>query len=172
MHITPSLTLPDTFLAFHTLHQPHYLTYAQARLHSHDDALDVVQTTFGDLAITWLQILSSPNPAAHAWTVLTDHVQSRVARRRRHATPRLPVVPPLLCRRTRQDVDLLRGLGCSDEVISMLIGASVGTVRSLPLPGQKAGERACLSGDHLSHRCPMGSRPRPTPGVSRSREHK
>ncbi len=77
-----ALTLPPAFQAFYTLHHARYLAYAQAHLHT-SEAEAAVRETFGNLATHWPYIVSQPNPAAHSWQRLTDHVHSR--------SPRLPI---------------------------------------------------------------------------------
>ena len=134
------LTLPNTFLAFHTLHHPQYLRYAHLRLGSLPEAQAAVQETFGDLAMTWPQLLRSANPAAHAWALLAvrinEHLQPN--RARRHAGK--PGSPQALHRlpERREDVMLLsKRMRCSAPQIAELTGLPDEAVRAL-LTGWRA----------------------------------
>ncbi|MGW7603213.1 hypothetical protein [Streptomyces antimycoticus] len=74
--------MPPAFQAFYALHHARYSAYAQAHLTT-SEAEAVVGETFGNLVTHWPYIVSRPNPTAHAWQQLVDHVHSR--------SPRLPL---------------------------------------------------------------------------------
>jgi DNA-directed RNA polymerase specialized sigma24 family protein len=122
MNPSPPLALPDTFLAFHTLRWIPYLRYACQRLDSADIADQAVRETFGDLAVTWLQVLGGPNPPAHAWRLLNNRI-------RRHAAG----AGTRLCRLPgpEDDITLLHYLQCPPEQIADLTGMNARTVRAL-----------------------------------------
>lgn len=121
MNPSPPLVLPDTFLAFHKLRWTPYLRYACQRLDSAADADRAVRETFGDLAITWLQVLGGPNPPAHAWELLNDRIRlhARAAGRRHQRTE------------TDDDLTLLHHLAFPPEQIADLTGMNPRTVRAL-----------------------------------------
>lgn len=79
--LTP--TLPPAFEAFCTLHRDRYLDYARAHL-PENDARRTVRCALGELAVRWPHIVSHPNPAARAWTLLSAYIRTQ------H-----PVLPPL-----------------------------------------------------------------------------
>ncbi|MFI6093886.1 hypothetical protein [Streptomyces sp. NPDC051218] len=72
--ITPAL--PPAFEAFHALHSPCYLGYAQLHLPPHD-AVDAVAHTLGHLLTHWPHVISHPNPTAYAWHQLVHLTGSR-----------------------------------------------------------------------------------------------
>jgi hypothetical protein len=128
--IDPLLTLPSTFVAFHTLRREPYLRYACLRLDI-AEADRAVRETFGDLAVTWPQVLCSANPSAHAWSLLKHRVRHRTRRpwprRRTHPTAAVASRLP----ETREDIRLLDHIGCSPQQITDLTGLPADTVRSL-----------------------------------------
>ncbi|MFF7845269.1 hypothetical protein ACFZC6_41995 [Streptomyces ossamyceticus] len=72
----PAVALPPAFLAFHALHHPHYLAYADAHLES-EDARAAVREAFGDVVTHWSAIVSHPNPTARAWEHFTRSIDAR-----------------------------------------------------------------------------------------------
>jgi len=71
--LTPAL--PPAFEAFCALNRDSYLDYARAHLPD-IQAHRLVCSLLGELAIGWLDIVSSPNPAARAWVLLHTRVQT------------------------------------------------------------------------------------------------
>lgn len=67
-------TLPPDFEAFYALHYQSYLGYATVHL---GDARgrEAVQEAFGMLASSWSQVLSLPDPTAHAWQAFTERTR-------------------------------------------------------------------------------------------------
>ncbi|MEV6048398.1 hypothetical protein [Streptomyces xanthochromogenes] len=90
----PALELPLALEAFCTLHRPRYRAYIRAHINHPAAAEAVLREALGHLVTHWSAILGEPNPAAHAWHHLTDHIHTR--------TPRLPL--PI---RTRPEYDVL-----------------------------------------------------------------
>lgn len=72
---TPTPALPPAFEAFCTLNRDTYLDYARAHLPP-TQAHQLVCNLLGELAISWLHIVSSPNPPAQAWTLLHTRIQA------------------------------------------------------------------------------------------------
>ncbi|WP_326595764.1 hypothetical protein [Streptomyces sp. NBC_01803] len=71
--------LPPDREAFVALHHGHYLSYA--RLHLPAPAAEaVVGAVFDHLFRCWRRFLSSPNPASHAWCLLTDRIRDEADR--------------------------------------------------------------------------------------------
>ncbi|WP_326757395.1 hypothetical protein OHB35_00455 [Streptomyces phaeochromogenes] len=79
--LTPAL--PPAFEAFCALHRDLYLDYARAHL-PEADARRAVSSALGELAVRWPHIVSHPNPAARAWTLLSARIRTQ-----------RPVPPPL-----------------------------------------------------------------------------
>ncbi|GAB2607075.1 hypothetical protein GCM10027168_44900 [Streptomyces capparidis] len=140
------LSLPDTFVAFYVLYHRHYLEYARLRLGSHEAAVQTLRETFGELALAWDYVLSTPSPSAHAWAVFTRHVRDRAhTPQRRRLFLRRPgrsAPPPshsALCRRRDldDDIDILRRLKHTDTQIAELTGMHVADVRAAPVRHQR-----------------------------------
>ncbi|MDT0307970.1 sigma-70 region 4 domain-containing protein [Streptomyces sp. DSM 44917] len=110
--------LPPDREAFRALHLAHYLGYA--RLHLPGAAAEeAVAAVFEHLFARWHSVLSTPNPAAHAWALLT-------ARTRARPLP-LPTLSP-----AQYDVFVLHHLlGCPVPEVATALGERPGTVRSL-----------------------------------------
>ncbi|MFI6661499.1 hypothetical protein ACIBL8_38965 [Streptomyces sp. NPDC050523] len=72
---SPTPVLPPAFEAFCALNRDSYLDYARAHL-PHIQAHRLVCGLLGELAIGWLDIVSSPNPQARAWTLLHTRIQA------------------------------------------------------------------------------------------------
>ncbi|MEV6549674.1 sigma-70 family RNA polymerase sigma factor [Streptomyces sp. NPDC051597] len=69
----PAMTnqhLPVDFSAFHHMHRPVYLRWAQTVLNHRADAEEAVDAAFEQLLMIWTVVLSKENPAAYAWSVL------------------------------------------------------------------------------------------------------
>lgn len=66
--------LPPAFEAFCALNRNSYLDYARAHLPD-VQAHRLVRSLLGELAVSWLDIVSSPNPQNRAWTYLRTRVQ-------------------------------------------------------------------------------------------------
>ncbi|MFE7892717.1 hypothetical protein [Streptomyces sp. NPDC057412] len=71
----PTPTLPPAFEAFCALNRTGYLDYARAHLPPHQ-AHHLVCHVLGELAVHWSDIVSHPNPAARAWSVLRTRIQA------------------------------------------------------------------------------------------------
>ncbi|MGW7517820.1 sigma-70 family RNA polymerase sigma factor [Streptomyces sp. NPDC054796] len=73
--------LPLDFSAFHQMHRESYLRWAERYLHCRADAEEAVDDAFEQLALTWIHVLSTDNPAAYAWQVMknrvVDHARAR-----------------------------------------------------------------------------------------------
>lgn len=137
------LTLPDTFIAFHTLRRGPYLRYASQRLPNHAAADQAVRETFGDLAITWPQVLCGANPAAYAWEILNDRIlqHTRPAVRWWRRTTRgprpYPTQPHPATHRlptADDDIYVLGVMGYTSDQIADLTGLPSDTVRALLTP--------------------------------------
>jgi RNA polymerase sigma-70 factor (ECF subfamily) len=62
--------LPIDFQAFHQLHRPAYVKWAELFLNSRADAEEAVDHAMMQLLSQWPCVLQQPEPAAYAWTVL------------------------------------------------------------------------------------------------------
>ncbi|WP_059011120.1 hypothetical protein [Streptomyces specialis] len=71
--------LPPDCEAFVALHRGHYLGYARLHLPA-PAAEEAVGAVFADLFGGWRDFLSSPNPASHAWALLTSRVREGAGR--------------------------------------------------------------------------------------------
>jgi RNA polymerase sigma factor (sigma-70 family) len=82
----PMTGLPVDFAAFHQMHRPAYVRWAQAHLRNRADAEEAVDCAFEQLALSWRQVLSMENPAAYAWRVMKNRtIDAARARGRRPA---------------------------------------------------------------------------------------
>ncbi|MEU5118125.1 hypothetical protein [Streptomyces asoensis] len=80
--------LPPAFEAFCALNRSSYLDYARAHLPD-VQAHRLVRRLLGELAVGWLDIISSPDPQGRAWTQLRTRVQMAAP-----ALPALETCPP------------------------------------------------------------------------------
>lgn len=72
--VTPMPHLPLDFTAFHRLHRPAYVRYAQTFLDIRADAEEAADSAFEQLVRKWDQVLASENPEGYAWRVLRNRV--------------------------------------------------------------------------------------------------
>ncbi|WP_326615366.1 sigma-70 family RNA polymerase sigma factor (plasmid) [Streptomyces scopuliridis] len=75
--------LPLDLSAFHQMHRPRYIAYAETFLHNRDDAEEVADDTFLQLWTKWEQVLASENPAAYAWGILRNKIADHAKARKR-----------------------------------------------------------------------------------------
>ncbi|MGK5531735.1 hypothetical protein [Streptomyces sp. URMC 129] len=111
--------LPPDCEAFVTLHHGHYLGYA--RLHLPGPAAEeAVRAVFDHLFRGWRSFLSFPNPASHAWRLLT-------ARTRDETVRPCPALSP-----AQYDVYALHHLlGYAPAAVATAMGEEEKTVRCL-----------------------------------------
>ncbi len=64
--------LPVDFSAFHQMHRPSYIGWAEIMLNNRSDAEEAVDATFEQLLKVWPSVLSKENPAGYAWRVLRN----------------------------------------------------------------------------------------------------
>ncbi len=81
----PMTNLPVDFTAFHQMHRPAYVRWAQTYLNNRADAEEAVDCAFEQLALSWLQVLSKENPAAYAWQVMKNRTVDLARARGRRA---------------------------------------------------------------------------------------
>ncbi|MFI5987841.1 hypothetical protein ACIBEA_44200 [Streptomyces sp. NPDC051555] len=113
-----ALTLPPAFEAFYLLHHPHYLTYAQAQLPPWL-AHDAVRAAFGNLILNWTTLLTTINPAAHAWDHLSHEVRTRA----------LATTTP--GRAFEDDIRILTEIGFTSEATATMTGRDLSKIRYL-----------------------------------------
>lgn len=77
--------LPVDFTAFHKMHRPGYVKWAQTYLHHRDDAEEAVDRAFEQLLMVWPKVLSQRSPAAYAWRVMKNRMIDVARERGRRA---------------------------------------------------------------------------------------
>lgn len=76
-------TLPRSFEAFHELNHLAYLRFAHAELGTREEAEEVVELAFTQLALNWTDVLSQADCEAFAWMVLKQQVGEYLVHRDR-----------------------------------------------------------------------------------------
>ncbi|OEJ21512.1 RNA polymerase subunit sigma-24 [Streptomyces agglomeratus] len=64
--------LPVDFSAFHQMHRPAYIRWAETILNNRSDAEEAVDAAFEQLLKVWPDVLTKENPAGYAWRVLRN----------------------------------------------------------------------------------------------------
>ncbi|MGW1278878.1 sigma-70 family RNA polymerase sigma factor [Streptomyces tsukubensis] len=77
--------LPVDFSAFHQIHRPAYIRWAETCLANRADAEEAVDAAFEQLLGIWATVLSKENPAGYAWTVLRSRTIDLARARGRRA---------------------------------------------------------------------------------------
>ncbi|NGO71856.1 sigma-70 family RNA polymerase sigma factor [Streptomyces boncukensis] len=76
---------PLDFSAFHQMHRPKYIRWAERVLGCRAYAEDAVDEAFERLLRRWDEVLKKENPAAYAWATMKNCVCSHARSRRRRA---------------------------------------------------------------------------------------
>jgi hypothetical protein len=122
--------MPLTYLAFCADKEERYVRYATARIGAERAQL-LVQITFGDLAMSWPQVLRSVSPAAVSWGLLA----ARTAQMRGN----IPGAPYDILSRQCADALVLRyRLGLSCTAAADLMGVAQPVLCALVQAGLRA----------------------------------
>ncbi|WP_103502296.1 MULTISPECIES: sigma-70 family RNA polymerase sigma factor [Streptomyces] len=68
----PEVELPVDLQAFHRMHRPVYVRWAEMQLNSRADAEEAVDQALEEIALTWDEVLRKRNPAGWAWSVMRN----------------------------------------------------------------------------------------------------
>lgn len=112
--VAPVSPLPADFRAFHQLHRPAYVRWAELYLGARADAEEAVDRTFEQLATDWPEVLRMDSPAGYAWTIL-KHRTIDAAR----ARGRRPVVMDTAAFETRALHTAVDPIGELEESLSI-----------------------------------------------------
>jgi len=74
---------PVDFTAFHTMHRGAYVRWASLYLGSRADAEDAVDDAMLEMLGKWPTVLSKPEPAAYAWTIVKSRTKDAARARDR-----------------------------------------------------------------------------------------